>query len=254
MPWVILDDGFNDHPKWASAPTDSIAMWVAALAWCNHNERWDGRIPTIRLAGLVNAKNPKRTIADLEQRRAVHRDGDHHVIHNFAEWQRVERKKAISEVRRANGRKGAAVRWAGHGDDGNSHSNSYSNGHSKRDGLPPTTDHLVQVSDNSTHENTPQGVDNSDRRNAALDLYAAHQLDVAKGKGTRITSEARYTATARRTGEASPDLDRWLAMFPDAPASAVAAWLAGDKHSMAYYERHDDGPLADVHPLRRDPA
>jgi hypothetical protein len=36
---------------------------------------------------------------------------------------------------------------------------------------------------------------------------------------------------------ANPDLDRYLTEYPDAPASAIAAWLTGEKHSMANYER-----------------
>jgi len=83
--WVLIDDAFMGNPKWEHAPCDSIAMWVAALAWCNANERWDGRIPTRILAALVSAKNPKRTITDLEQRRAVNRDGEDHVLHDFAD-------------------------------------------------------------------------------------------------------------------------------------------------------------------------
>lgn len=255
MPWVLLDDAFNDHPKWASAPCDSIAMWIAALAWCNHNERWDGRIPTVRLRGLVNARNPTKTIGDLEARGAIHRDGADHLIHDFTDWQQVDRKRAISEVRRAAGRKGGRTtqeRLRASNGSSTSSSNCSTNSSSQ----PPTTNHRVQVRDNSTPENTPEGVDNS-RREQVLDLYATGQLEAAKAKGTKITSEERYRSRARTTGARHPDLDRWLALFPTAPASAVAAWLAGDKHSMAYFtqpDETDDEPIATVHPLNRGTA
>lgn len=257
MPWVLIDDAFNDHPKWATAPCDSIAMWVAAIAWCNHHERWDGRIPTVRLRGLVNAKNPNRTIADLENRKAMRRDGDDHVIHDFAEWQRVERKKAISDARRAAGRKGAANRWHPD-DDGNSHHSDGKpdgNCYGKPDGLPPTTYSLVESENNSTPENTRGAGDNSERKDLILDLYAAAELAAAKAKGVNVRSEDGYKRKARGTGAAHPKLDVWLAMFPTAPATSVAAWLQGDTHSMAYCERVDpDEPLATVHHLRSETA
>lgn len=312
MAWVLIDDEFYDHPKWRTAPGDSIALWVAAIAWCNRSEQWEGRIPTNKLAGLVNIRNSRRTIVDLEVRQAMHRDGDSHVVHDFAEWQRVEKKKAISEARRAAGKKGATGRWNGpdangkpdgNGDgkpDGNSHARERlgitrnrhenrrenaqenaldsdpvdndvpgplpagmpdrpppehgkqdGNSHTSNDGLLPTTYHLVPVSDNSTPENTPEGVENS-RRAHALDHYAAIALDIAKAQGVDVRSDESYKRKARTTGANMPDLDRWLAMFPTAPASAVGAWMHGDKHSMGYYPRADtdtDADLATVHHL-----
>lgn len=114
-----------------------------------------------------------------------------------------------------------------------------------------------QVSDNSTPENTPEGVDNS-RRSDVLDLYARMALDAAMARGA-VRSETGYLNSARNTASNNPDLDRWIALFPTAPASAVACWLTGDKHSMSYYQRADedpdnDNPLATIHHLRTETA
>ena len=57
MAWVKIDQHFYDHPKWAEAPGDSIALWLAAMAWCNRNNSLDGFIPTAKLHGLVNIRN-----------------------------------------------------------------------------------------------------------------------------------------------------------------------------------------------------
>jgi hypothetical protein len=83
----------------------------------------------------------------------------------------------------------------------------------------------------------PQGegrpVDN--RRTEVVRLYA---IEAVKRGNPR--SASAYMAKARATADANPDLDRWLDMFPDAPADAVAAWLHGEKGSMAYYDRADE--------------
>lgn len=242
MAWVLIDDEFYDHPKWRTAPGDSIAMWVAAIAWCNRSEEWSGAIPTNKLAGLVKVRNPKATIADLEQRKAMYRAGDCHVIHEFDQWQQIARRKAISEARSAAGKRGAAARW----NDGKPDGNDDGNCHVPSDAQPPTTNNRVQVLNNSTPENTPPGVDNS-RRSQVLDAYCRAELTASRAKGAVIGNEAKYIDAIRRRATMNPDLDRWLDMFPDAQPTAVAAWLTGDKHSMQYQRRADE--LAEVHYL-----
>lgn len=44
MPWVKLDDHFDEHPKLAEAGPLGIALWVSGLAYCNRNLT-DGFIP-----------------------------------------------------------------------------------------------------------------------------------------------------------------------------------------------------------------
>jgi hypothetical protein len=232
MSWVLIDDEFYDHPKWRTAPGDSIAMWVAAIAWCNRSEAWDGRIPTTKLAGLVQVRFPKRTIIDLEDRNAMERDGDSHVVHDFAVWQQIAKRKAISDTRREAGRRGAAARWANGNDDDKPDGKC----RPSSDAQPPTTNHREQVSGNSTPENTHRAGDNSRRRDI-LTTYGQLELAAAKARGVAVRSDEKYTKQAITTGDHHPDLDRWMVEYPAAPASAVAAWLTGDTHSMAYYPR-----------------
>lgn len=117
MAWVRIDQHFYDHPKWANAPGDSIALWIAAMAWCNRNDSLEGFIPAPKLHGLVAVRSVKRTVADLVQRRAFHvaeADGAAgYVIHDYAEFQQPEKVRAISNKRAEAGRRGAAVRWGG---------------------------------------------------------------------------------------------------------------------------------------------
>lgn len=44
MPWIRLDDHFDQHPKIVSVGPVGMAMWVAGLAYCNRNLT-DGFIP-----------------------------------------------------------------------------------------------------------------------------------------------------------------------------------------------------------------
>jgi hypothetical protein len=112
MVWVKVDDHFDEHPKWADAPGDSIALWLAALAWCNRNESTEGYIPALKLQGRVHVRNLKRTIDDLVARQAFRPASGGYLIHDYAEFQQPEKVKAIREKRSAAGRKGAAVRWS----------------------------------------------------------------------------------------------------------------------------------------------
>lgn len=126
MPWVKIDEEFYDHPKWASAPGDSIALWLAAMAWCNRNDSTEGFIPAVKLRGLVNIRNVGKTTIDLTARDAFHpeeREGVHgYLIHDYVEYQQPEKVRQIAAKRAAAGMKGATARW------GNSDHPSKANG------------------------------------------------------------------------------------------------------------------------------
>jgi hypothetical protein len=44
MPWVKIDDHYDEHPKFASVGPLGVALWLAGLAYCNRNLT-DGFIP-----------------------------------------------------------------------------------------------------------------------------------------------------------------------------------------------------------------
>ena len=52
MPWVRIDDHFNEHPKLAGAGPLAWALWLAGLAYCNRNLT-DGFIPWSTAGSLV---------------------------------------------------------------------------------------------------------------------------------------------------------------------------------------------------------
>lgn len=260
MSWVRIDDHFYDHPKWATAPGDSIALWVAAMAWCNRNASFDGYIPAKKLAGLVNISSVKRTIKDLVDRRGFVPQGDGFLIHEYPEYQQNEKVKAIREKRSQAGRKGASARW---GTTGPVMANAIANATDlpmanerqmvwQTDGnenAPPPTTHGIQVTDISTPVDTPSHGEEFDLRiNDIADAYARIALEQARN----ITNPAAYRRTARRTALEHPDIGRYLERWPTAPSDAIAAWLHGDKHSMGYYHDTADDQPATVTPIRSD--
>jgi hypothetical protein len=52
MPWVKIDDHFDEHPKHAQAGPLGWALWLAGLAYCNRNLT-DGFIPWTTARTLV---------------------------------------------------------------------------------------------------------------------------------------------------------------------------------------------------------
>ena len=119
MAWVKIDQHFYDHPKWAHAPTDSIALWLAALAWCNRNDSTEGFIPAAKLHGLVNVRSVRRTSADLAERAAFHpaeREGlSGFLIHDYVEYQQPDKVRLIAAKRAEAGKRGAKARWGQNG-------------------------------------------------------------------------------------------------------------------------------------------
>jgi hypothetical protein len=114
MAWVKIDDEFYDHPKWSDAPGDSVALWLAMLAWCNRNDSIEGFIPAVKCAGLITVRNLKATLLDLERREVIHPEGNGYVIHDYVEFQQPEKVREIAAKRSAAGKAGASKRWSKH--------------------------------------------------------------------------------------------------------------------------------------------
>jgi hypothetical protein len=111
MAWVRIDEHFYDHPRWCDAPGDSIALWLAAMAWCNRTDSVEGLIPRGQCAGLVNVRNLKTTLRDLVGRGAFEDTPAGFLIHDYVEFQQPEKVRKLAETRAAAGRKGAEARW-----------------------------------------------------------------------------------------------------------------------------------------------
>lgn len=234
MAWIRIDDHFYDHPKWATAPGDSIALWLAAMAWCNRNESFDGFVPSVKLAGLVKVRNVKQTCDDLVKREALTVHGDGYLIRNYAEWQQNEKVKAIREKRAANGKKGAAARWGAMANPmanaiasampiamanpmakpENSMANSWQTPWQTdgNENAPPPTTHSVLVTTQL-----------DDLLLSSVSLYAMHVYD-ANPSACRIDPERYMAGIAKNTlRERGAELRAYVARHPQATAQELAA-------------------------------
>jgi uncharacterized protein YbjQ (UPF0145 family) len=238
MSWVRIDDHFYDHPRWVDAPGDSIALWLAAMAWCNRNDSFGGFIPAVKLGGLVNVRNVKATTKDLVDRGAFSQQLNGYFITSYEEYQQNERVKAIREERRKAGKKGADARWGTKSDgneDGNCHGNTMA---TEMPHHPPPVDGEEQ--DFSTHGKS--------RLDETADAYGQKAFENAVKSGRAIGDPIRYKRKVATEAKGNPELRRLLDLFPTAPASVIVAALYGDKGALRYYDRADE--MADVHELR----
>jgi len=240
MSWVRIDDHFYDHPKWADAPGDSIALWLAAMAWCNRNNQFDGRIPVVKLAGLISIRNVKTTVADLVARHAFHADGTAFLIHEYAEYQQNDKVQRVRAARQAAGRAGAAARWGGPmANMANGMANESQTG-SQNDGnenAPPPTTHLSLISDNPPTD-VPGGVgDLPSRIERAADAYAKRAHAIAVGKGRKINDATTWMDSAKARVLKSADLIRLCREYPTAPADVISARLHGEPCTLHLHDR-----------------
>jgi len=247
MSWVRIDDHFYDHRKWADAPAESVALWLAAMAWCNRNDAFDGVIPANKLTGLVNVRSVKVTTGDLVKRHAFYIHERGYQIHEYTDYQQNDKVQQIRETRRANGKKGADARWRMANDgktDGKTDGKDIANGwqepwqtDGKQNAPPPTTHHPSVITSSVTPPalTLVGGGDNS-RQDEVLTEYGRLAVELARARGVKITNAKNYADKASHTPLGDPDMSsnlfRWLLEFPTAPANAIACWLHGDKHSM----------------------
>jgi hypothetical protein len=249
MAWVRIDEHFYDHPKWCDAPGDSIALWVAAMAWCNRNDSTEGFIPATKACRLLSLRRPRVVLEDLCNRGAFHQVADGYVIHDYTEYQQPEKVKEIAAKRSASGKKGAAVRWgerlraadyaqappltdAMAPDMANAMANPMAN-------RWPDTDTDTDTSSSSSNAFSnapPPPVENEEpediRIRIALDQIVATRIG-NKPQGNKPAYRKAVAADVRTT--CLTELERLAAKYPTAPADVLAASAEGDTHSLTHY-------------------
>jgi hypothetical protein len=154
----------------------------------------------------------------------------------------AERKKELSEKRAAAGRLGGQAKAAKEG------SKPSSNGTGKQMAMPQQTSSPVPVpTSTSSLDDLPLPTNDlpggqGRRIEDICTCYATIAVETAKATGVKVRSDESYHRKAVMTARSHEDLSRYATEWPDAPPSAIAAWLHGDKHSMAYYDRRQVAP------------
>lgn len=66
MPWVRIDDHFDEHPKMAAVGPVGWGVWLAGLAYCNRNLT-DGFIPYAIAEGIGGSWHVREPIRDEDE-------------------------------------------------------------------------------------------------------------------------------------------------------------------------------------------
>lgn len=254
MAWVKLDDGFAEHPKVQEVGGDAAWLHVCALSYCNRNLT-DGFIAAQLIARLSDRRTPRKLAERLVTVGLWDAVEGGWAIHDYLDFQP---SKAKIDAERADARDRMAAARAAK-DNAGSSGEHYPNFAGSSDNPDPTRPDVpsAQVSLTPKSLDSAGGVDNSvSRLTAIAEAYASHAYKAAIARGVQVKFQDRYEAKARRSALAHEDIGRFAALFPTAPADAVAGWLHGDKGSMRYYPRADELAAADgiheatIHELR----
>lgn len=242
MTWVRIDEGFPEHPKVLSAGGDAGWLHVCAISYCNR-QLTDGFIPHAVLSRLSDRKRPGMLAAKLVEVGLWETTDGGWTIHDYLLYQptrsetEATRERTYS-VKAEAGRLGGLASGVARRKHTRSRTEANNEAEPKQTeskhearSVPIRTD-LELVRDNSTSVDTPTAGGELIRIDAVADQYARIALQSANGN---VNNPSAYLRAAKKTALDHPDLDRYLQRWPDAPANAVAAWLHGDKHSMAYY-------------------
>jgi hypothetical protein len=250
MTWFKLDDQFHSHPKVLTAGNAAVGLYCRLGTWIA-DKLTDGFIP----AGVARSMGSPRELKALLTPPApgmgallVVVDGGYQMP-DYLEYNPT-REKVLAE-REAAKKRMQRVRGSGEVR-ANEQENFAGSSHSP-DPVPPAG--VLRDSPPPSHGSAAGGDPVDKRRQAIVALYARMALDKAKGSGAVIGSDQAYMNKASKTARTHVDLERYASEFPEAPPDAVAAWLHGDKHSMAYYEHVPAGtPDAAVIPIDRHTA
>ena len=239
MPWVKIDDHFDEHHKFQKAGPLAAALWLAGLAYCNRNLT-DGRIPRSKANTLwswtwfdePNDEGQAREVTlgissgyageDITSEYVIQRlvdaglwddHGTHFMVHDYHEYQ-ASKEQVVAEREATRKR---VSDWRSKRSKSNGVTNGAINGNvTELVRLPPTP--------------TPTPKDTN-----ASDLGLAVDLD---RKSQDLGSVSPKTATPTRWtglfGQFWKKYPHWKARSHKKPA--LSAWDAIKPHSTAMFE------------------
>lgn len=256
MTWFKIDDNFFLHPKVIAAGNSAVGLFVRAGAWSS-NHLTDGFIPHA-VALMFGSQDDVDNLLAVDLWAEV--DGGYQ-IPDFLEYNPSAESVKAEQARRSEAGKvagaasGKARRTIRERSTNDSATTSFANRSQIVAPIVPTSPEPrpdPTRSKTPLPPNTPQPVDNGggggeERIEAIVEAAVRHQFEQAKQRQT-IRNEPAYRKKLAETVRAHPQLHELAAMFPTAPPDTIAAALAGEKHSLAYWPRADE--LAHVVELR----
>ncbi len=212
MPWVKLDDRYDDHPKVVAVGHEAAWMSIRALLWCARNgtNGFVAQEAVNRIGADFSGRKRRELSRRLVDHSVWHEPGHEcptcpaiesgFVIHAYLQYQPAAASKSeLSDVRSAAGKKGAQARWGTGKPD------------SKHDGKPIANDLANQMANG-----WPQG-----RQTDAPDpdpLFALAKK--ASAEVTTVARERRPKPVSQRPKHSNPNRptltrDERLARYAD---------------------------------------
>ena len=242
MSWARYDDMLPMNKKWVALRSHGVegaaalGLHLLANTWCRHNGT-AGHVDNSVVEMLVG-KTGSKLAALLVKVGMFDVQPGGWCVHDYAVYHdpndsspdrsASERTRDVSRIRADAGRKGGLAKA------GNATVLLQANGWQSPSPVPVPVP-VKQVSLPPIPVTVDSPVDNRRRK------VISHYANTALHNASNVTNPKAYHLKAQHTAATNPDLDRWLDMFPDAPPDAIAAWLHGDRGSMAYYKRADEG-------------
>lgn len=117
MTYNLLDDKFHSHPKVVAAPLAAVGLFAKSIAYCG-DYLTDGFVPERWAESQVTSREPGDLLAQMVELgfwRVC--EGGFAVVdyldYNPSRADVEGRRSAVSAMRAAAGKKGAAARWNG---------------------------------------------------------------------------------------------------------------------------------------------
>lgn len=138
MAWFKVDDQLAFHPKAVAAGNAAMGLWVRAGAYASAHLT-DGKIAKRMATAMATDMAEVMALVEAGLWTEVE---DGYQIHDWDDWQpdaetERQRRRELSEKRKAAGRKGAASRWGQEspdGKNGKSDGKSHNKSHGTQDG------------------------------------------------------------------------------------------------------------------------
>lgn len=265
MTWFKIDDNFFLHPKVIAAGNSAVGLFVRAGAWSS-NHLTDGFIPHAVALMFGSHDDVENLLAvnlwdEVESGYQMPDFLDYNPSAEAVKAEQARRSEAGKAGGNASSKARRTIRERSVNDvvnDSFNDSSSTSSANRSQIVAPivptspeprpdPTRNKTPLTPQHAQPVDKPRGGGEDERIKAIVEAAVRQQFEQAKQRQT-IRSEPAYRKKLAETVRAHPQLYELAAMFPTAPPDTIAAALAGEKHSLAYFPRADE--LADVVELR----
>ncbi|MFA7267250.1 MAG: hypothetical protein WC054_13155 [Candidatus Nanopelagicales bacterium] len=248
MPWIRLDDNFDQHPKFVEAGPLGIALWACALAWCNRTQDqhrskgWPyGFIPTSKIRTLIDLDGiswrgwsngligsaDEATAIDIADHLVTHDifepvDGGY-LVHDYEEFQRPDHTLDVSVKRTEAGRNGGVRSGATRRAEAKPEAKPEAFAQAKPKPVPVP---VLQTTD-VIQPTTPDPVDNLSV--VVIEAIKEYAEQLPPPRDGYRTNRRNWLRGVRRTTEheQGPQLQAHIATHPKATRADLIALLTG---------------------------